>query len=62
MRRAYQMMMERKKFDCKVDELNITPQLSSDIVLGSPLRSNTSTYLRRRGMLNLINLQKKNST
>jgi len=62
MRRAYQMMMERRKFDCRVDEPNITPQLSSDIVLGSLLRSNTSTCLRRRRTMNLINLQKKNST
>jgi len=62
MRRAYQMMMERRKFDCRVDELNITPQLSIDTVLGSLLRLNTSTCLRRRKMLNLINLQKKNST
>jgi len=62
MRRAYKMMMERRKYDCKVDEPNITPQLSIDIVSGNPLRSNTSTCLRRRGTMSLINLQKKNST
>jgi len=62
MRRAYQMMMMRRKFDCRVDELNTILQLSIDIVLGSLLRLNTSTCQRRRGMPNLINLQKKNST
>jgi len=53
------MMMKKKKFDC-TDELNTILQLSIDIVLGSLLRLNTSICLRKREMLNLINLQKKN--